>query len=75
MENKRTHLDNMHRILNETMGKIPTDKGLKSPSEIVDTLMYGSYKANRGYGMTHEKLVGIGIGNDAMKERYESETN
>ncbi len=53
---------------------LPTNKGYLTASQIKDELTYGSYAANRSYGMKHEALVRIGIGNDAMKERYESET-
>lgn len=35
--------------------------------------MYSSYSANRGYGMTHEQLLSIGLGNDKMKLKYETE--
>jgi len=52
--------------------KIPTSKGMKSPAEIIDYLTYCSYAANRGYGMTHEQLLSIGIGNDQMRSRYET---
>ena len=41
--------------------------------EIISSLMYSSYAANRGYGLTHEQLVTIGIGNDAMRLKYENE--
>lgn len=51
---------------------IPTNKGDLTIPEIFDTLMWGSYAANRGYGMTHEQLISIGIGNDAMKAKYEA---
>lgn len=44
-------------------------------NKVLDTLMYGSYKANREYGVSHEQLVKHGIGNDEMKKRYEQETN
>ncbi len=53
--------------------KIPTDKGNKTVAEIINCLEYGSYAANRDYGMTHEQLLSIGIGNDGMKFQYESE--
>lgn len=52
---------------------IPTNKGELNIGQILDHLQYSSYAANRGYGMTHEQLVSIGIGNDAMKEKYERE--
>ena len=51
---------------------IPTSQGEKTIPEIMDSLMWGSYAANRGYGMTHEQLMKHGIGNEAMKEKYES---
>jgi len=56
----------------ESNDKIPTNHGNLSIPEVFDVLMWGSYSANRGYGMTHEQLIRLGIGNDAMKERYES---
>ena len=46
----------------------------KRSLQIMNSLMWGSYKANRGYGLTHEQLLSIGIGNDLMKQRYEKET-
>ncbi len=55
--------------------KIPTNQGLKTIPEIMDALMWGSYKANRDYGCSHELLVKNGIGNDAMKQLYESINN
>ena len=55
------------------MDKIKTNKGNKTPLQIIDMLMYGSYKANRGYGMTHEQLKSIGIGNDLMRIKYDIE--
>lgn len=55
------------------MIKIPTSEGDKTPSQIINSLMWGSYKANMGYGCTHEQLLSIGIGNDLMKEKYEKE--
>lgn len=53
---------------------LPTSEGDKTVPEIMDTLMWGSYKANRGYGLTHEQLGKLGIGNEAMRLRYEQET-
>jgi hypothetical protein len=52
---------------------LPTSEGDKTIPEIMDCLMWGSYNANRGYGCTHEQLVRFGIGNDAMRERYDWE--
>ena len=57
---------------NET---IPTNKGNLTIAEIMNSLTYSSYEANRGYGMTHEQLVSIGIGNDDFKRAYESKKN
>jgi hypothetical protein len=53
--------------------KIPTSEGDKTIPEIMDHLMWASYKANRGYGCSHEGLVRIGIGNEAMRQRYDWE--
>jgi hypothetical protein len=53
--------------------KIHTNRGEMTINEVVDHLKYSSYHANRGYGMTHEQLVSIGIGNDAFREKYENE--
>ena len=43
--------------------------------KIIDSLMYSSYEANRGYGLTHNQLVNIGIGNEEMRLKYELENN
>lgn len=53
--------------------KIPTGEGMKTVPEIMDRLMWGSYSANRDYGCAHELLAKNGIGNEAMKARYEAE--
>ena len=53
---------------------IPTSEGEKTIPEIMDHLQWCSYRANRGYGCSHEGLVRIGIGNEAMRLRYEKET-
>lgn len=55
------------------MNTIPTNHGNLTIPEIMDHLMWSSYKANRDYGCSHEGLVRIGVGNEAMKERYERE--
>lgn len=55
------------------MNTIPTNHGNLTVPEIMDCLMYSSYRTNRDLGCSHDGLVGIGIGNDAMKERYERE--
>jgi len=52
--------------------KLPTNQGVKTTGEIFDILTYSSYEANRGYGMTHEQLVNIGIGNESFKIKYEN---
>lgn len=44
-------------------------------AKMYSSLMYGSYKANRDLGMTHEQLLSIGIGNDEMKDRYDNILN
>jgi hypothetical protein len=55
--------------------KIPTNQGDKTIPEIMDVLMWGSYKSNRDQGMSHEMLVKHGIGNEQMKTKYESLNN
>lgn len=57
----------------EEDGKIPTSDGLKTIPEIMDNLMWCSYRANRGYGSSSELLIKNGIGNIAMEERYQRE--
>ena len=51
---------------------IPTSEGNLTTEEIMETLAYSSYCANRDYGMTHEQLLRLGIGNEAMKLCYET---
>lgn len=48
-------------------------EAISNPKNLFSILEYGSYAANRDYGMTHEQLLSIGIGNDGMKLQYESE--
>jgi hypothetical protein len=76
--------DNVHPIFKGLLDSIsgaastdtlPTSEGDKTIPEIMDSLMWGSYKANRGYGCSHEELVKIGIGTEGMRLRYEQETN
>jgi len=50
---------------------IPTDKGAQTIPQIVDRLMWASYQANRDEGTTHEALVNIGVGNEAMRILYD----
>lgn len=57
------------------MGITPSIQKLNSISEVMDCLMWGAYKANRGYGCSHEQLVKIGVGNDSMRDRYDSQYN
>jgi hypothetical protein len=54
---------------------IPTNKGNLTIPEIMDALMWGSYKSNRDQGCTHEMLVKHGIGNESMKLKYEAIKN
>lgn len=57
----------------ENENTIPTNHGNLTVPQIMDHLIYSSYKANRGYGCSHEGLVRIGIGNEAMRVKYELE--
>lgn len=59
--------------LNTPVVPAPEALTTEGAKKVVNSLMYGSYRANRGYGMTHEQLLSIGIGNDAMKAMYELE--
>lgn len=52
---------------------LPTSEGPKTIPEIMDHLTWCSYRANRGHGCSHEGLVRIGIGTEAMRERYDWE--
>lgn len=53
---------------------LPTSEGDKTIPEIMDHLMWSAYKANRGYGCSHEGLVRVGVGNEAMRLKYDQET-
>lgn len=55
------------------MGTFNTNKGQLNEKQLFSILEWGSYAANRDYGITHEQLLSIGIGNDAMKKKYELE--
>lgn len=75
--------DNVHPIFKglldsisgaATIDTLPTSEGDKTIPEIMDHLMWSSYKANRGYGCSHEQLVKFGIGTEAMRLRFEQET-
>lgn len=55
--------------------KIPTSQGFQTIPEIFSALMYSSYEANRVLGMSHEALVKLGIGNEDMRIKFESQHN
>ena len=55
------------------MEKFNTNKGELDEKQVLSVLEFGSYVANRDYGMTHEQLLSIGIGNEKMRKRYELE--
>lgn len=57
------------------MNTFYTNQGKLTLDQIMEHLEYSSYRANRSYGMTHEQLGKLGIGNDFMKEKYETEKN
>ena len=70
--------ENVHPIFKPVLDsisvdKIPTDHGNKTVPEIMDHLTWCSYRANREGGCSHEGLIKIGVGNDAMRDRYEKE--
>lgn len=64
------HKVNQIKMNNEET--IPTNKGNLIIPEIMNSLYYSSYEANRAEGMTHEQLTAIGIGNDDFKLAYET---
>lgn len=57
------------------MNTLPTNHGEKTATEIIDMLMWASYKANRDQGLSRESLIKFGIGNDQMKARYAALNN
>ena len=57
------------------METTPTNQGEKTTPEIMNILYYSSYETNRDEGCTHEQLLRIGIGNESMRIKYESERN
>lgn len=69
----KSYSDQQIRLAKDMGDTIQTGKGDKTIPEIMDSLMWGSYVANRDEGMSHESLVRFGIGNDQMKQRYESQ--
>jgi hypothetical protein len=52
---------------------LETNLGLMKPMQILDHLTYISYATQRDHGMTHEQLIKIGLGNEAMKTMYDQE--
>lgn len=54
---------------------IPTNHGNLTIPQIFDVLMWGSYRANRDEGVTHESLLKWGIGNEQMKQKYEKQNS
>lgn len=57
------------------MDELNTNHGNITLPEVMDILMWGSYKANRDIGVKHETLIKFGIGNNEMKLKYESLNN
>lgn len=57
------------------MNTIPTSKGDLTPEQILDHLIYSSYKVQRQSGCTHEQLMRIGLGKQEYNERYNKERN
>jgi hypothetical protein len=55
------------------MEKFETNKGQLDEKQLFLILEWGAYASNRDYGMTHEQLLSIGIGNEKMKQKYELE--
>jgi hypothetical protein len=47
-----------------------TNLGPMTGQQIVDHLTWCSYKAQRDYGISHERLIRFGLGNDAMDKKY-----
>lgn len=52
--------------------EIKLHEAISNTENLLDILAYSSYSANRNYGMTHEQLMSIGLGNEGMKVRYET---
>lgn len=55
----------------KTINKMKNIENIKI-SKLLEDVIYGSYKAQRDYGLTHDQLLSIGLGNEVMKVRYES---
>lgn len=53
--------------------KVITGRGEMTMPQFIFEISYSAYASNRLDGMTHEQLVRIGLGNDAMKDRFEKE--
>lgn len=56
------------------MDKIMTSQGDMHAEEIIDSLTFSSYCANRGYGMQPDGFRRLGFENvDAMEARYQAQ--
>lgn len=53
------------------METLKTEQGEMQIHQVIESLTYISYATNRDYGMSHEALVRIGLGNDVFKSAYE----
>ena len=47
-----------------------TNQGKMTGNQIVDHLTWCSYKAQRDYGISHERLMKIGLGTKEMDAKY-----
>jgi hypothetical protein len=54
---------------------IPTSHGDLTIDKIMDKVQYEAYAANRAAGVSHEILVKWGIGDERMRDQYESKLN
>jgi len=48
---------------------------INNPSPLLHALTYPTYKEQRGRGYTHEQLIKMGLGDNAMRDRYDREAN
>ncbi len=46
---------------------------MENYQKLLYSLTYTSYATNRDNGVTHNQLVSIGVGNEEMRVKYESE--
>lgn len=62
-------------MLEDAKARIPTNRGNLTVNEIMDEVRYGSYSANRGYGLSAEKLARFfgDVPAAAMEARYQRE--